>query len=78
MRIRIDRPLAVRLNLQPGDEVTIQTMTPELQSMLDSKGFDGNKFAHVVSDDGGDETAVIPASGETRGTRRDRSQTFSK
>lgn len=72
MKIRIDRPTFVRLNLQAGDELSVARMTPELQTLLDSAGVDNNKHAHLVTDEDADELAVVGRDGETATTGRGR------
>lgn len=82
MKIRIINHAVVRLALQPGDELDIQSRTPELENLLASERADGAKFAELVSEDddlagagGGSETATVSAVGRTattgRGQRRE-------
>lgn len=64
MRIRFDHHATARLNFAPGDEVSMRTMSPELQAVLDSARIDGVKVAHLV-DDGDEELAVMTRQVET-------------
>jgi hypothetical protein len=67
MRVRITRPVPVRLELQPGDEIVVQHMTPGLEALLNSRLVGGEKNAELVDGDG-DEKAVVPPAGETTTT----------
>jgi hypothetical protein len=73
MKIRIDLPCLLRANLQPGDELTVSAITPELRTLLDSARLDGRRFAHIVEDES-DEYAVVASSGETTTTGRRRAR----
>lgn len=83
MRIRIDHPAAVRLELEPGDELVVQKSSPALENLLRSARADGVKFAHVLKDGDEDdtETTTVAARGETatmgRGRRDQRTASVS-
>lgn len=76
MRIRFDHVAAARLTFQPGDELIVRTLTPELEALLANARIDGQFVARIVrgkddktddtSDDG--ETATVQAVGETATT----------
>lgn len=71
MRIRIVKPVMVRFEGQPGDEIVVQRATPELEALLASRHLSGDRIAEVIDD--GDEVATVDAIGETatkpRGSR---------
>lgn len=71
MRIRIDHPTFVRLNLSAGDELIIQKPTPEVETLLSSVRADGVHFARPINDDGS-EIAVAPSDEELAVTGRGR------
>lgn len=82
MKIRIDNPATVRLELRPGDELVVESLSPGLQNLLTSTRADGARFAHLVDNEDDSETATVAAVGQTattgRGQRREqRSQTVS-
>jgi len=74
MRIKIVNPAAVRLELQPGDEIIVSKSSPVLDNLIASRRADGEAFAHLVHDDDPDEgeTATVSAKGETATTGRAR------
>lgn len=77
MKIRIINRATVRLDLQPGDEIAVQSPSPELENLLTSTRADGEKYAELVTDDGSDgtTTATVQPAGQTattgRGQRRE-------
>jgi hypothetical protein len=71
MKIVFDHPATARMSFQAGDELTVQALTPELHTLLSSTRLDGEKVAHVITDDEG-EVATAPAVGETATTGRGR------
>lgn len=76
IRVRILHPTAVRLALEPGDEVLQQTMTPELRAFLGNTRVDGQRVAVICDDADVDEVATLPPAPETtmvRGRRSSRS-----
>lgn len=74
MKIVIDQPCFVRANLQPGDEISVSVLTPELETLLRGERLDGKKVAHLVDDGDESETATIPHTGETATTNRGRTR----
>lgn len=73
MKIVILNPAFVRLDLKPGDTITVETLSPELRNLLISTSVGGQKFARLESDEGeviDDEVATVKADGETATTRR--------
>lgn len=85
MRIRINHHAAVRLELEPGDELLVKKLSPALENLLTSDRVDGaGPFAHIVTDGDVDEGefAVVPPAGETttmgRGRREPRATPVSK
>lgn len=60
MKIRIVNPTTARLNLEPGDELHVSRLTPELETILNATRLDGQKVARIVRDDDDeDEMAVV-------------------
>lgn len=78
VKIRFDHPASARMNFQPGDEVTVSKLTPEISVLLESPRLDGAKVARLV-DDGDEELAVVTRQVETatiaRGQRGQRPET---
>jgi hypothetical protein len=77
MKIRFDHPCSVRLDLLPGDEVTLRVVPPALEAMLIGTRMDGTKVARVVDAiDGGEEVADATGDTETAvtGSRRRHAQ----
>lgn len=69
VRIRFDHPSAARLEFQPGDELVVRTLTPELESLLNNTRLDGKAVARIVrGKDDDSETATVEAAGETATT----------
>lgn len=77
MRIRFDHAAAARLNFQPGDELIVRKLTPELEALLANARLDGQFVARIVrgkddksqdEDDEESETATAKAAGETATT----------
>lgn len=50
MRIRFRHPSTARLSFQPGDEIEVSSLTPELQALLSATRVDGVRVAEVVRD----------------------------
>jgi hypothetical protein len=78
MRIRFDHPAAARLTFQPGDELVVRKLTPELEAILANANVAGQFVARIVrgkdDKDEDSDTATVDAAGETattngRGTR---------
>lgn len=70
MRIRFDHAATARLTFQPGDEIAVAVLTPELETLLTAERVDGVKVAHLTEDD---EIATVDhASEEAAVTRRGR------
>ena len=70
MKIRIDRSTAVRLDLQPGDELSLQAMSPQVEALLVGN-LSGGPVAHLVRDgDVEEELAVVGAAPERAVTGR--------
>lgn len=73
MKIRFIHQTTLRLNVQPGDEISIQHATPELEALLLATRLDGEKIAHVVADDDEEVADAISRDTETatvgRGSR---------
>lgn len=63
MRIRIEQPTAIRLELQPGDELVLRHPPAEIERLLSASRLDGATFARVISDDG-DELADLRSTSE--------------
>lgn len=69
-KIRFTQPASLRLTFQPGDEIAVAELTPELRSLLMNSRVDGQRVAVLVSQD---ETASIDARTlETAATRTGR------
>lgn len=71
MKIRFDHPASARLSFQPGDELSVRALTPEMEALLNGARLDGVKVARLVDDDEG-ETATVSPRGETTTTGRGR------
>ncbi len=56
MRIRFDHPTAARIEFQPGDELTVATLPPAIEALLNSPRMDGSRVVRIIADD---ETADI-------------------
>jgi len=52
--IRIEAPCAARLQFQPGDEIRVAEMTPELLTLVSNTRIDGARVAKVVGPKGRD------------------------
>lgn len=73
MKIRFDNPATVRMEFQPGDEITVAVVPPALAMALASARIDGEKVARIVDDDDESiETAEPPLAPETAAIRRGR------
>jgi hypothetical protein len=64
-KIRIQQPTTVRLDLAPGDEITVKAMTPQLEQLLASRRLDNELVAKLVD---GEERADLDRSGLETGT----------
>lgn len=69
MRILIDNPSTIRLELQPGDELVLQRRTPEVENLLVARRADGARYAHLIDDSDESQTATLPPAGETATTK---------
>lgn len=52
--IRIEAPCSARLQLQPGDEIKVADITPELLTLVTNTRVDGSRVAKVVGPRGKD------------------------
>jgi hypothetical protein len=83
MRIRFTCPAVLRREFQPGEEIVVRDVTPEITALLTGTRLDGQTVAQIVSDvtdDGlGEEVAdAVVATEETRRGARGRGQTLSR
>lgn len=61
VRIRITSPCTTaKLNLQPGDEIVVTRMTPELQALLNARRIDDQPVAELVRGGAKSQTATSP------------------
>lgn len=68
--IEFTAPSTARLQFAAGDRITVRTLTPELQTLLNGQRLDGSTVARVVR--GGDEVAVTDETRETATIRHGR------
>lgn len=55
-KIRIAHPTTLAgLSLEPGDEIHVAKLSPELKSLVTATRLDGVTVAHLVGDDDDDE-----------------------
>jgi len=52
--IRIEAPCSAHLSFQPGDEIRVAALTPELQALVTSTRGDGARVAKLLSPRGKD------------------------
>lgn len=71
IRVRILHPTTARLDLAPGDEFSLQAMTPTLRAFLDNTRVDGSRVAEILVDE--DEAAVMSPPAEAAVVRSRRS-----
>lgn len=59
VRIRITAACTTaKLNLQPGDEILVKSVTPELETLLNARRLDGDPIAEIVRGAARPETAT--------------------
>jgi hypothetical protein len=62
VRIRITAACTTaKLNLQPGDEIVVKSMTPELQALLSARRIDESPVAEIVRGEAPRQTATSRA-----------------
>jgi hypothetical protein len=77
--IKFDKPAAARLTFEPGDEVRVKSLTPELQALVREPRLDGHTVAHIVKPaeataDKADEITEVPPVGEETAVTQGRSR----
>jgi hypothetical protein len=75
MRIRIIHPVAVRLELQPGDEVHVSKLSRQLETMVTAPRVDGQMVARIIGDDDEDVEFATVGRGGRRGQRSETAAT---
>lgn len=71
VRIIFDAVARAAITFQPGDELVVSKMTPELESLINSGRIDGSKVARLSRTSASREQAVLSTDGqEARTTRR--------
>ena len=60
-RIRFSAPAVAHISFEPGDEIVVQRMTPEVQNLVAQARLDGSFVADVVHEDEREVAAVQAA-----------------
>jgi hypothetical protein len=78
--IKFDKPAAARLTFEPGDEVRVKSLTPELQALVREPRLDGCTVAHIVkpaeakaTEPATEEITEVPPVGEETAVTQGRS-----
>lgn len=50
IRVRFTAPATTHLNFQPGDEIHVAALTPELERLVTAQRLDGKHVAQIVRD----------------------------